>query len=391
MAARMKQEDAIEAVLKKHEPLSCKDIVYHIQKENLAKLGGNTPINTVRACMIRAPTRFVRVDAGMYALKTKSVPPIDDKAVIEYQYTEKLFKIPNGKYYQMRLNDVIYGIVVEKPHISKALKIAYPDFTNDKFPCIYVLNANGPQKKIYVGETYEALVRLGRWNSIKNYAQAAIIYAPRLASTNIRKNIERVVMETFEEMGWETENKTKSIVDVGPEEEYPYDQIKKIVPVVANKIITIFETLSDTDGFTSEQTEDPIVLDKKVAPPRETWSETYYNADPAVRDLVTKANQTIKSVTSCLTFESAWLYFADGKAARKQSFAALRIIGKKKLDLVFLSPEIDVLPENARRVKPFVLSHNSECRLRLDQTNIKDVGEIAAKSRYYMRSEQNRQ
>jgi len=61
MAARMKQEDAIEAVLKKHEPLSCKDIVYQIKKENLAKLGGNTPENTVRACMIRAPTRFVRV------------------------------------------------------------------------------------------------------------------------------------------------------------------------------------------------------------------------------------------------------------------------------------------------------------------------------------------
>jgi len=393
MATRMKIEDAIEDVLKRHGPLSCKDIEHHIQKGNLAKLGGKTPVNTIRACMVRAPKKFNRVGVGMYALKTKLWPPYgdndenqDNATSIKYQYTEKLIEMSSGRYWQIRLNDMITGIVVEKSHVGKALKMEFSDFTNDKLPCVYVLSVNMPQKRIYVGETYEALVRIGHWNSVKDYAHVAVIYADRFTSGNIRKNTERIVMETFKKMGWETENKTKITVDLGPEEKYPYEQIKKNVPIVINKIINIFEAFTVTNVPSKGQKENFRNTNGEQSRERETWSVAYRNAEPAVREMVTRANQAIKAQTGCLTFEGAWLYFADGKAARKQAFAALRIVGKRKVDLVFLAYETDTLPENTRRVKPFVLSHSSECRLRLDQTNLEDAGQIAASALEYMRA-----
>lgn len=84
-------------------------------------------------------------------------------------------------------------------------------------------------------------------------------------------------------------------------------------------------------------------------------------------------------------FETAWLYFGDGDASRKKAFAALAV-GKRWLDLVFLAPNDVSLPKTARRLKPFVLSQKSECRLRLDRTNLKVAVEIAARSRDHMRS-----
>jgi len=391
MATRMKMEDAIEDVLKRHGPLSCKAIARHIQKEGLARLGGKTPVNTIRACVVRS-SKVVRVGTGMYALKTKPLLPDDGKGQnrdgatsIKYQYVEQLIKMSSGHYYHININDIITAIVAEKSRIVKALKIEFPEFTNDKLPCVYVLSVNAAQRKIYVGETYEALVRIGRWNNIKDYAHVAVIYAKRLTSANIRKNIERVVMETFEEAGRQTENKTKIKVDLGHEEKHPYEQIKENVPIVVNKITAIFEAPTSADMFAKGQKESPDVLDEKQRRARETWSAAYHSAGRAARETVTKAVQSIKSSTDCLTFEGAWLYFADGKATRKQSFAALRIIGKEKLDLVFLAPETDVLPKNTRRVKPFVLSHGSECRLRLDQINLKDTGEIATRARDYLR------
>lgn len=84
-------------------------------------------------------------------------------------------------------------------------------------------------------------------------------------------------------------------------------------------------------------------------------------------------------------FESAWLYFGDGVAARKRAFVVLAV-GKRWLDLVFLDPDNMILPTNARRLKPFVLAQQSECRLRLRKANLKNAVEIAMKSRDYMRS-----
>ena len=346
--------------------------------------------------MIKAPDRFVRVSAGVYRLKettqamTRKVPSRDvkeqniDIRSIPYQYTERFKDVEGGGYYQIALDDVIKGTFCRKAPLKEALEKEFSNkFSKENFPCVYVLIVN-PEKKIaYVGETNEALVRISQWMSRKEFTHAAIISADRITSTNIRENLERVMMESFEKIGWTLDNQRRNVRILGPEEEYHYEKLEKIMPIVANKLSCL--AMNYAPKRTQRSSDNS--KDTKGGSSREpsTWSGSLERANLPVRSLAKKVTNMIEWETGTVTFESAWLYFCDGEASRKRAFAALAV-GRGWLDLVFLAPENATLPRGTRRLKPFVLPRKSECRLRIDSSNVDKALELAIGSLEYMRT-----
>ena len=387
----MRLEDAIEDVLKKRGSMNCADIADHIRKSNMARLEGKTPAATVRAVIARSPERFVRVSRGVYGVKHagqntgqdsnyyQSIP----QRSIEYQYTERFVDMTDGGYHRINLDRIGKMVIGKKPFVLKTLNTEFTKLTESNFPCVYVLGINIKQKEAYVGESYEGLVRIKYWRNNKDYKYAAIFHADELSTDNIRLNIERVLMKWLEDAGWALQNKNKTVREISETDQYAYEHIEKIIPIVGYKINCMFEMYDDMDITNAEprKGKDP----KKPKRKRGTWSESLERADAATRKLALEAINHIQDNVGGTTFESAWLYFGDGDASRKRAFVALAV-GKRWLDLVFLAPDGSPLPKTARWLKPFVLPRKSECRLRLDRTNLKDVVEIAAKSRDYMRS-----
>ncbi len=391
----MKLEDAIVAVLKERGASNCKDITEVIQKRKLAKLGGKTPSSTVGAYMIKAPGRFVRVSAGVYELKNTHKPTMNitsqdaerqnaDIRPIPYQYTEKFVDISGGGYYHLKINDRIEGIFCRKTALREALeKVFSKRFSKDNFPCVYVLIVNPEDKKVYIGETSEALVRIGMWTKHKEFAYAAILTAERFSSDNIRKNIERVMIESFENIDWTLDNKKRNVCVLGFEEGDFYEELEKTMPIITDRLSCL------AMGYASKKkTEVDAVKPRKswnnAGRKPATWSGSLNRANPPVRSLARSVANDIAE-TGAVTFESAWLYFCDGEESRKRAFAALAV-GKGWLDLVFLAPENATLPKGARRLKPFVLSRKSECRLRIDSSNVRKALELAVSSLEHIRT-----
>jgi len=393
----MKIEDAIEDVLKRHGPLNCREIADQIQSQNLAKLGGKRPAATVSSVINRARSRFVCPARGEYDVREN--PKRDsrrpDKPVhstyqrsIEYQYTERFVDMAEGGYHRISLDRIGKMVIGKKAFVLKTLNTEFSKLTESNFPCVYVLGVNIKQKEAYVGESYEGLVRIKHWKNNKDYKYAAIFHANELSTDNIRLNIESVLIKWLESVGWTLQNRIKTVREISETDQYAYEHIEKIIPVLGYKINCMFEMYDDMDGGDRgrQKGNDPKKLPRK----RGTWSESLSRADLPTRELASHTINAIQEGAGGTMFESAWLYFGDGVAARKKAFVALAV-GKRWLDLVFLAPDNMALPTNARRLKPFVLSQQSECRLRLSKTNLKDAVEIAMKSRDYMRSLRGKQ
>lgn len=397
MAARMRVEDAIVEVLTKHGPLSCKEIADQIQSQNLAKLGGKRPVATVRSVISRARGRFVCPTRGEYDIRknisggsnhpSKTAHSTHQRS-IEYQYTERFVDMADGGYHRVSLDRIGKMVIGKKSFVLKTLNSEFSKLTESNFPCVYVLGVDIKQKEAYVGESYEGLVRIKHWKNNKDYKYAAIFHADELSTDNIRLNIESVLIKWLESSGWTLQNRIKTIREISETDQYAYEHIEKIIPVLGYKINCMFEMYDDMDGSVRDPRKDKG--SKKITRKRGTWSESLSRADPPTRELASNTIIAIQDAVGGTVFESAWLYFGDGIAARKEAFVALAV-GKRWLDLVFLAPDSMTLPTNARRLKPFVLARKSECRLRLNKINLKDAVGIAMKSRDYMRSLKRKQ
>jgi len=293
-----------------------------------------------------------------------------------------------GGYHRISLDRIGKMVIGKKAFVLKTLNTEFSKLTESNFPCVYVLGVNIKQKEAYVGESYEGLVRIKHWKNNKDYKYAAIFHANELSTDNIRLNIESVLIKWLESVGWTLQNRIKTVREISETDQYAYEHIEKIIPVLGYKINCMFEMYDDMDGGDRgrQKGNDPKKLPRK----RGTWSESLSRADLPTRELASHTINAIQEGAGGTMFESAWLYFGDGVAARKKAFVALAV-GKRWLDLVFLAPDNMALPTNARRLKPFVLSQQSECRLRLSKTNLKDAVEIAMKSRDYMRSLRGKQ
>jgi len=387
----MKVVDAIEVVLRKHGPLSCADIAKHIQSKHMAKLGGETPDATVGSIMIRSPKRFVRVSKGVYDIKNlksghghgsgdfHSVP----QPFIKYQYTEQSVGHANSGYYHIELDNIGEMFVGEKLILSKALSSKFSGSKRNNFPSVYVLGIDVQQKEVYVGESYETLVRISHWKNNKKYKYAAVFHTDKLQNDNIRRNIEHVLIEWFKNSGWKLQNQNSNPRDIIQRDMYTYNHIKEIIPIVGYKIKCLFEMCDDIEPHVKDTKKGNGRRRRKDE--RRTWSNSLRYADMPTRKLASEITDGLQNSVGGTMFESAWLYFGDKDASRKRAFAALAI-GKHKLDLVFLWPDDLPLPKAARRLKPFVLAQKSECRLPLNKTNLKEAVEIAARSRDYLQS-----
>ncbi|RNJ74519.1 MAG: hypothetical protein EB824_03300 [Thaumarchaeota archaeon S15] len=380
-AARMKIADAIEVILKKHGAMSCADIADQIQKNRMAKLGGKTPAATVGSAMIKDPDRFVWISKGVYDVKNSSAQ-ITPQPFIKYHYTEQSVGVDDSGYYHIELDGIGEMFVGEKLVLTKALSSKFSG-SRKNFPSVYVLGINVQQKEAYVGESYETLVRINHWKNNKKYKYAAIFHTDKLQNDNIRRNVEHVLIEWFKSTGWKLQNQNSNPRDIMPRDMYSYERIKEMIPIVGYKIKCVFEMCDSVDSHVRMPGNGKEPKPQPRGPRK--WTDSLKQADTPTRELASEIINGIQSNVGGVMFETAWLYFGDGAASRKKAFVALDV-GKRWLDLVFLAPEGTPLPKTARRLKPFVLSQKSECRLRLDRTNLKDAIEIAAKSRDYMRS-----
>lgn len=387
----MKLEDAIEVVLRKHGSLSCADIANYIQRERMAKLGGKTPAATIGSVMIRAPKRFERVSKGVYDVKnSKRIQKHDDSDLqsvfqpfVKYQYTEQSVGYGNSGYYHIAWENIGEMFVGEKLILSKALSSKFSGSRRNNFPSVYVLGIDVQQKEVYVGESYETLVRISHWKNNKKYKYAAVFHADTLQNDNMRRNLEHVLIEWFKKAGWNLQNQNSNPRAIMQRDMYTYNHIKEVIPTMGYKIICLFEMCDDANPNVKDTKKDKEQSEQK--PERQTWSNSLKQADGPTRELASEIIDDLHNNVGGTVFESAWLYFGDRIASRKKAFVALAS-GKHKLELVFLWPDDRPLPKGARRLKPFVLSQKSECRLPLGRTNLQVAVEIAARSRDYLRS-----
>lgn len=372
--------DSIARALAERGEMSTSEIAKAIAAHG--KLRAKRPEASIATCLCRNPDKFRRVKQGVYGLKNPQASrrqrsAQDKKHDAEYSYWENLARFENGTGIYGGVDDQTHFVFTEKN--KKIFEEAIERLNLDPVaPGVYVL-VNARDDTVYVGETKDLRKRIKdqHWTN-KKFTHILAINDPAFNNINLRKNLEERLIKFTESIGWCPSNTTNEKTTLDKKDIGRYRKLVDRADLVVMKTRVGLQTspLGDSHPGPGGGSTRPKI--------KRPWASSLASASLPTQSVIRRMIRLLDEKFAATKLESSWLYFCEGAGVRKRAFVALDV-GKTVAYLVFLAPRDALLPNEAKRVTKFVLTHDAECRLRLSDSNLSLAAEWAARSLQHKR------
>lgn len=372
--------DSIARALAEHGEMSVSEISKAIAA--YGKLRAKRPEASIATCLCRNPEKFMRVRQGVYGLKKPQAShrqrsAQDKKHDTEYSYWENLARFENGTGIYGGVDDQTHFVFTEKN--KKIFEEAIERLNLEPVaPGVYVL-VNAKDNVVYVGETKDLKKRIKdqHWTN-KKFTHILAINDPAFNNINLRKKLEEQLIKFSESIGWRPSNTTNEKTTLDKKDIGRYSRLVERADLVVVKMREGMQTSRLGKPHTGPR-------DNPPRPPiKRPWASSLAGASPQTQSVIRRMIRLLDERFTATKLETSWLYFCEGAGVRKRAFVALDV-GKTVAYLVFLAPRGALLPNEAKRVTKFVLTHDAECRLRLSDSNLSLAAEWAARSLQHKR------